>query len=499
MTSRSDHAEARLNVLIIILFMALATARGGAQTAAPATASATSGVSAVSASSAGANSSASSSPFLGSVPSGKASSQAIPLSIANAIERGLRFNLGILLSEQSSQSARGARWQALSQLLPHLTTATTETRQEIDLEALGFTSAITQHFPGFPIIVGPFNTFDARASVTAPVLNLAGIHQVHSASEDVRAAHYTYQDARNLVVLVVGNAYLLANSGHARVQTAEAQVNTAQALYRQAVDRFHAGLSPQVDQLRAQVELKSRQEELLEAQNAFATEKLDLARVIGLPNGQRFVLTSENPYAPLEGITIQQALAEAYQNRPDYKAAFADVRAAEQARRAIADQRLPSVSFNGNFGDIGLSPGNSHETFVVAGTLSIPVFQGGRIRGELIQADAQLKQARDNLQNLNAQIDYDVRTALMNLNTAAEQVNVARSSIDLAERTLIQARDRFAAGVTDNIEVVEAQEALANAQEAYISSLYQHNLAKVSLARATGVAEQAVMHYLGGK
>lgn len=164
------------------------------------------------------------------------------------------------------------------------------------------------------------------------------------------------------------------------------------------------------------------------------------------------------------------------------------MRAAEARRRAVAAERYPSLSFNGNFGDIGLSPGNSHETFTVAGTLNIPIFQGGKVHGELIQADAELKQRQEQLENLRAQIDYDVRTAMMNLRTAADQVNVARSNVALADRTLSQARDRFAAGVTDNIEVVEAQEAVANADEAYISSLYQHNLAKVALARAVGIA-----------
>jgi outer membrane protein TolC len=498
MIRRSRQAEVVLAILALVLGSSVAPIEGRAQAMSNMTSGST-GTASETPATPTSSVSATSSPFLGSVPPGKATPGVLPLSIADAIERGLRYNLGILLSEQSSRSARGERWEALSSLLPRLTTSTTGIDQEIDLEALGFTPSLIQKFPGFPAVVGPFTTFDARASVSAPLLNLPSLHQVHAASEDVRAAQYSYEDARNLVVLVVGNAYLLANSGQARVQSAQADVNTAQALYNQAVDRFHAGLSPQIDQLRAQVELRSRQQQLLAAQNAFATDKLNLARVVGLPGGQQFVLTSRNPYAPLEGITVGGALAEAYENRPDYKAAAAQVQAAEQSRRATADERLPSFSFNANFGDIGLSVGNSHETFLVSGTLNIPVFQGGRIHGELIQADAQLRQARDQLKNLNAQIDYDVRTAVLNLNTAAAQVTVAQSNVNLAEQTLQQARDRFAAGVTDNIEVVQAQDALASAREAFISSLYQHNLAKVSLARATGVAEQAVMRYLGGK
>jgi outer membrane protein TolC len=498
MTRRRYQVDPTAGVLLAILLSGLTPAGIRAQTESMTTTTAATVASGAAATPTSSISS-SSNPYLGSVPTGKVTSQVLHLSIADAIQRGLRYNLGLLLSEQGSVSARGARWQALSTLLPHLTTGTTGIDQEINLEALGFPPTLIQKFPGFPLIVGPFTTFDARASVSAPLIDLSSLHQVHEAADNVRAARYSYQDARNVVVLVVGNAYLLADAGGADVQAIQAEVDTAQALYQQAVDRFHAGLSPQVDQLRAQVELKTRQEQLLAARNTLATDKLNLARVIGFPNGQQFVLTSKNPYSPLPSVGLEQALAEAYQNRPDYKAAAARVRAAEQARRAAADERLPSVSFNGNFGDIGLSPGNSHETFLASGTLSIPIFQGGRVRGEVIQADAELKQTEDQLKNLNAQIDYDVRTAMMNVKTAAAQVAVAQSNISLADQTLHQARDRFGAGVTDNIEVVQAQEALAAARETYISSLYQYNLAKVSLARAIGVAGQAVMQYLGGK
>ncbi len=438
------------------------------------------------------------SPFLGSIPSGKATSGVVPVSLKDAIERGLRYNLGLLLDEQSTRAQRGARWQALSHLLPHLTTGTSETDQQINLEALGFPPSAAQQFH-FPIVVGPFSTFDARAFLSAPLIDLQHWRSEHAASDDVRASEYTERDARDLVVLVVGNEYLVANAGVARIKAVQAEVQTAQALYRQAVDRFHAGLSPEIDMLRAHVELQTRQQQLIAARNDYATEKLNLARVIGLPSGQRFTLTTPTPYEPLTGVTLEKSLTDAYENRPDYKAALAQVRAAQAQRRAVLAERLPSVTLNSNFGDIGLTPGNSHETFLVSGTLHIPVFQGGRVRGELLQADANLRQKEEQLSNLKAQIDYDVRTALMNLQTAADQVRVARSNIILAQQTLTQARDRFAAGVADNIEVVEAQEAVASANDAYISSLYQHNLAKVALARAVGVAERAVLQYLGGK
>lgn len=436
------------------------------------------------------------SPFLGSVASGKVSPEALPLSLTDAIHRALQYNLGLLLSERSSEAARGQRWEALSKLLPQVNASVTETRQEINLEALGFPA---NKFPGFPVVVGPFNTFDARAFLSAPILSLSDLRKERAASEDVRAAQYSYRDARQTVVLAAGNAYLITNAGEARVSATQAEVNTAQALYQQAVDRFHTGVSPEIDMLRAKVELQSRKQQLIAAKNDYATEKLDLARIIGLPDGQQFELTTKTSYAPLEGVTLEKVLEDAYRNRPDYKAAMVRVQAAESRRKGVLAERYPSIGFESSFGDIGLTPSNSHETFAIAGTVKIPIFQGGRVHGDLIQADAQVQQSKEQLANLKSQIDYDVRTALMNLRTASDQVSVAQSNVKLAGETLQQARDRFAAGVTDNIEVVQAQEAVARADENYISSLYAHNLAKVALARAAGIAEQAVLRYLGGK
>ena len=431
--------------------------------------------------------------FLGSVPSGKVSSTVLKLSLKDAIDRGLKNNLGALLDSQDTRAARGERWQSLSGLLPHLTTSSYMERQQINLAAFGFSG-----FPGIPTIVGPFSLFDARAYLNAPVLDLQALRNIRASSWNVRAAEYTYREARDLVVLAVGNAYLQVNADAAQVSATQAEVNTAQALYQQAADQLHAGLSPRIDALRAQVELKSRQQQLLAAQNQLQTDKLKLARVIGLPSGQGFEVTDKTPYSPLEGINADEALTRAYANRPDFKSAEASVRAAEQSRRAIVAERYPTVGFGANFGDIGLSLPNSHETFAIQGTLSIPVFQGGKVRGELLQADAALRKKKDQLADLRAQIDYQVRTALMNLKTAEDQVQVAKSNEDLANQTLEQARDRFKAGVADNIEVVEAQESVANADQTYISSLYSHNLAKVSLAQAMGIAERAAMQYLEG-
>jgi outer membrane protein TolC len=299
-------------------------------------------------------------------------------------------------------------------------------------------------------------------------------------------------------VLAVGYTYLQAIADEARIETSEAQVKTAQALLDQATDQVNAGTSPAIDGLRAKVELQTRQQQLIQAKNNLAIQKLTVARVIGLAPGQEFEFTDKSPYQPFEGITVDEALKRAYTSRSDYQAAMTDVRAAEFSRKAAVAGYLPSFAFNADVGAAGGHLSTATQVFDVRGTLSIPIFLGGSVRGDVLQADAKLEQSRERLDNLRAQIDSDIRTALLNLQSSAELVKVARSNIDLAEETLLQSRDRFSAGVTDTVEVVQSQEAVASAHEQYISSLYSYNFAKISLARALGLAEQGVKEYFKG-
>jgi outer membrane protein TolC len=306
------------------------------------------------------------------------------------------------------------------------------------------------------------------------------------------------KDARELVVLAVGNSYLQSIAAAARVETAEAQVKSAQALYEKATDQQRAGLTPAIDALRSQVELQARQQQLIQAKNESAKSNLSVARIIGLPLGQQFVLTERAPYQALTPLPLDVYLQHAYKGRADYQAAQAQVRSAELSKKAAQAGHYPSVDLNANFGDIGVTPANSNGTWQVIGGVNIPIFAGNRVHADVLQADAQLRQVRSQLGDLRGRIDYEVRSALLDLNAAAEQVEVARSSVDLAEQTLAQSQDRFAAGVADNLEVVQAQEAVAGAHENYIQSLYAHNLAKVELAYAIGDAEQGVKRYLKG-
>jgi outer membrane protein TolC len=443
-------------------------------------------------------------PFLGSEPEGKATADVLQIDFKEAIDRGLRNNLGLLLAEDQAQTARGERWKELSDLLPNLSARVQENVQTQSLAALGFNKLLPLlSTPGtstssFPRVVPAFNYFDVRANLSQSVFNFKDLEKERAASVSVKAAQFTYKDAREMVVLAVGNSYLESIAAAARVETAQAQVASAQALYDKAADQLKAGLSPAIDALRSQVELQTRQQQLIVARNDLAKMKLNLARIIGLAPGQEFVLTEKAPYQALAALPLDTYLQRAYAGRADYQAALAQLQAAELSRRAAAAGRYPSVDLAANLGDIGVAPGQSNGTWQVNGGINIPIFAGGRVHSDVIEADAQLKQARSQLGDLRGRIDYEVRTALLDLNAAAEQVEVARSSVDLAEQALSQSQDRFTAGVADNLEVVEAQEAVASAHESYIQSLYAHNLSKVELAHAIGDAEEGVKRFLKG-
>jgi outer membrane protein TolC len=437
------------------------------------------------------------SPYSGSVPEGKATPEVLQLSFKDALERGLRNNLGLLLQSDSRLAARGEKWKELSDLLPHLSASATQSVVQLDFAALGFRFSIPgAHIPSF---IGPIGIFQSGVNLTQTVFDYNAILRTRGAREDEKAAEHSLKNARELVTLAVGNAYLLTLSGAARVDTAQAEVQTAQALYDKAADQQKAGVSPAIDVLRAQVELQSRQQQLIVARNDYAKEMLQLGRVIGLPAGQEFALTTQAPYEPLAAAGIEEDLRRAYLSRPDYLAAGMQVKAAEERRRAATAEHYPSVDIAGDYGAAGVNVGISHGVFEIGATLNIPITAGGRTHANVLEAEASLREARQQLENLRGQIDYEVRTALLDLTAAADQVAVARSSVDLASQTLLQARDRFAAGVTDNLEVVEAQETSAAANETYISSLYAHNLAKIELAKAVGFAEEGVKQYLQGK
>jgi len=433
------------------------------------------------------------SPFRGGVPQGMVTSDTLKLSVLDVIKRALDHNLGVLLAEESANDATGNRRVALSELLPNVSGRVTQERRKTNLEAFGF--PLREEFPR---IVGPFSVFDARLFLTQTVLDMSQINDFRAAEYSVTAARHSARSARDLVVLVAANLYLQTLATAARAETARAQLDTATTLHQQAINLRQGGLVAGIDVVRAEVRLSTERQRVTAATNEFEKTKLQLARVIGLPMGQSFELTQDIPYIPAPEMTLEEALGRAYRERPDYLAAQARVQEAESARKAIVGEQLPSVRVTADYGAIGLHISSALPTFSVVGALSVPIFEGGRVQGRLAQADAELRTKQAQAEDVKSEIYYDVRSAFLDLKATDEEFQTATRARELANLQLTQSRDRFAAGVTSNIEVVQSQEAVALASEQYIGALYGFNVAKAMLARSLGTAEEAVIRYLGG-
>jgi outer membrane protein TolC len=432
-------------------------------------------------------------PFAGGIPVGQVSQAPLSLTLEAAINRGLRQNLGLFLGEEGTRLAQAARLNARSGLLPDVFVSLSDASEQINLKSLGFSN-----FPGVAPIIGPFNVFDSRIYLSQSILNFTSLHKARAGAENLRAARLSYQDARDVVVLGVAGLYLQAVAGRARIDASRAQLNTAEALYRRAVDMKKAGVVPGIDVLRARVEMQAQQQRVIFFENEFEKQKLSLARAIGLPVGQSFTLADQMRYTPPPVLTVEQALQQALQGRADYRSALALVEAAESSRRAAVAERLPAVEFDGNYGATGPRPWDSHGTYTAGVSVKVPVFRAGRTQADILQADSMLQQRKAELADLRNAVEEQIRASLLDLKAAADQVAVATSTVSLAAEQLKQAEDRFAAGVADNIEVVQAQEAVATANENDISALFSYNLAKASLARALGGAEKTYLQFLRG-
>jgi outer membrane protein TolC len=432
-------------------------------------------------------------PYLGGIPAGNLSATPLTLSLKDAVTLGLKNNLGGVLATDAVIDARSERWQALSELLPNVATDTSFGVHQIVLKP-----TIGLNFPGVTPVIGPFGYFDSRAFFKESVFDWESIEKARSSNAQLTSAELGSKDARELVVLVIASNYLLVIADKSEVESATSQRDTAKAIFQQASDQKTAGLASAVDVLRSDVELQSREQRLISAKNSLAKQKLVLARAIGLPLGQQFETTTDVPFQELTPSGLNVAIQDAFKNRADFQSQQNRVRAAELARKAASAERYPSIGAETDYGLSGVNPGTSHGTVDAAATLSIPIFQGGRVHADVLQADASLARERQQLEDLRARIDQEVRDDYLDLESTSQEVSVEKNAVTLATQTLEQSRDRFRSGVTDSIEVVQAQDALAIANDAYIASLYSYNLAKLSLARATGVAESRYAEYLKG-
>ncbi len=430
--------------------------------------------------------------FQGSVTAGQPNGEVLELTLNDAIQRGLKNNLGAILSGTQTAGARAQKLSQLQPLLPDVEFNAHEAVSEVDLAAEGL------RIPGFPTIIGPFGYTDLRASLDWSLVNVNSLRTYMAAKHNFTAAQLSAQDANDMVVLTVGNAYMLVLADEGLVTSFQAQVATAKVSLDQANANHDAGTAPKIDVLRAQVDYQSLEQQLIVAQNSMEKDKLALARAIGLPLEQKFNMADKAPYAVFDHLDVDATIKQAHANRKDLAAMLEQTKAAEDQRKAATADRYPTVKFSGDYGDIGVNVRKSHGTGDAQGTLSVPVFKEYGLRGEAQVAQSQLDTQKAQLSDLNAQVDADVRDALLDIEAAQKQVEVAQSSVNLANEALSEAQQRYAAGVSDNLAVSQAQQSVAQAIDQYVSSLYRDNVAKLSLARALG-AGQSYSKYLGGK
>jgi outer membrane protein TolC len=424
---------------------------------------------------------------------------ALPLSLDDAIARGLKKNLQIELNEQNERTVHGEVLEVKNNLLPSLTAKATTGTQQINLAALGFNGSQLAN-AGFTGVFNPIvkvSTTSAQMSLNQQLFNVPAYYFYRAAQKADAVANFTTLNARGGVALAVGTQYLKALADASQIENARALEKADEVAWQQAMASHDAGVGTNLDVLRARVQLQTQQQALINAENTFAKDKIALNRLIGLPADQELTLTDTAPYAEYATMPLEDAEALAYQRRKDLLSLQAQMEVATQTRKAVRAERLPSFSFDGYYGVLGETQGLYHGVFSAAGKVSIPIFQEGQLRGESEVASAQVIGLRRQIESLRVSIEGQIRSAMLDVQSSAELVKVARSNVDLATEELQQATDRFAAGVDDNLPVVQAQATLAAAQSQLVNTLYQYNQSKLQLARNTGVVETQYKLYLG--
>ena len=444
-------------------------------------------------------------PFAGSSPSNTPFSG--KLSFNEAIQRGLAVNLGATGQDTTVQQARGQAKVARSNLLPNLTGAFSEHYLTTDLATTGIQSAISSSFgssfggraPVLPSVVGPINYYDLRVTLTQNFLDLTLLNNYRSSRDVVRANEALMQDARDTVVLAVGASFLQVIAAKARVASERAQLATAEAVYKQTAERRATGLAAQLDANQDLVRAQTERQRLATMENDLARQKINLARLVGLPPNDQYDISDDFDYSPAPTLSADEAVQQALAARADLQAAEAQLKAAERTRAAARSERLPSLSTSADFGEIGTHFNLGRDTYTVTGTLNIPIWQGGRVAGDIAQAEAALRQHRAELADMRGRIESDVRNAYLDLEAAASQVELSKNNQQVARENLRLTQEKFEKGVSDSVEVIQARQAVASADLDYITALFAHNLAKLNLARALGGAEGRLGAYLQAK
>ena len=430
----------------------------------------------------------------GPIPGANCAAQQSPpyrLTLQDAIQRGLQANLSVLVAGTRVDEAEGTRERRLSAaLLPRVNAQTYANVQNRDLRAFGISA------PGLPEVVGPFSNYDFRIYAQQNIVDLESYRGLKASERALDAGKMDLQDARDLIVRLTAGLYLNAQSAAARVESAQSRVTDSGTLFKLAKDKHDAGTATGVDVLRAEVQLANDKQAKLVAENQLQQSLLALARSMGMSPGTPLELAEPLRYRSLNQLDSETLLPAALLSRADYLSLASQRQSLVEQQRASQARFYPKLSINGNFGAIGRSIGGVQPTGLAQGQIDFTVFDRDR-NGEAQELASRVKRIDDQIADLRRGIDEDIREALLNLDSAAEQVTVAREGRDLAQRELELAQDRFRSGTANNVEVVTAQDELARAEENYIFAVTSHVDAKFALARAMGDTEKNIVQYVG--
>ena len=424
----------------------------------------------------------------------------MPLSLDQAIDLALKQSLSVALNQQNERQISGLQLSVLNALIPALSFSAQTSTQQVNLAAMGFKPETVRDFlpPGttFATIV-KYDTTSAQVNLQQQLFNLPAYEAYKASKQTAQAIVFNSLLNRGDVVQNVATQYLMVLSDVDAIRNAQSQLTSDTELVRQSAARHDAGVGTNLDLLRARVEMKERERDLIVAQNNFAKDKIQLNRLMGIAADQELELTDVMPYNTLEQLPLEDAKRLAYTRRKDLLSLQAQMRSSVLQRKAIRYERLPVVAVTGYYGVIGQTTGLYHGNFVAQGGLNFPIFEEARIRGDAEVVDADLRKLRAQMNSLRIDIEQQIRASKLDVDSSAELVRVTRSNVSLAMEALDQSSQRYRAGVDDTLPVVQAQATLADAQQRQTAAIFRFNQAKINLARATGVVETQYQTYLG--
>jgi outer membrane protein TolC len=426
----------------------------------------------------------------------------LPLTLDDAIALGLERNIRLKYDRANQRAVKGDTLGVVNALLPNIALNAESSAQEVNLAAMGFKPGLFKGSsllpPGtvIPEIV-KVNLTQASLSASQALFNLPDYELYRGTKNEKAVIDLNYLGDRGDVILTVGMAYLQIIADQSNLANAQAQERSAKTLYDQATAKLNAGVGIRLDALRGQVQYQQHQQDTASAESQLAKDTIQLNRICGLPAGQQLQLLTTAPFAELDAMDLNAEMLTAFAHRKDLLSLQQQIEVTGRELRAVKYQRLPTLAFNGYYGIIGLDQGPYHGNFVAEGTINVPIFREAGQRGEQEVADAQLTALHQRVADLRVGIESQIRTATLDVEAAHKLVEVAQSNVTLAQQELSDEHDRFSAGVDDDLPVVDAEAAVASAQSQLVQSLYQYNVAKLQLARYTGVIESRYRTYLG--